>query len=63
LRLSASKSFLGVDSFHDFNYILSTLGLLSANWFISVLVAVGGYLIMFYACFKMTMLSWFSEAK
>ncbi|MDR2151996.1 MAG: hypothetical protein LBO72_04160, partial [Helicobacteraceae bacterium] len=39
LRLSASKSFLGVDSFHDFNYILSTLGLLSANWFISVLVA------------------------
>jgi hypothetical protein len=63
LYLDASKSFLGVDGYHDFNYILSKLGLIKADWFISSIVKIGGYLIMFYACFKMIVLSWLDEAK
>ncbi|MDR2790801.1 MAG: hypothetical protein LBB59_07495 [Campylobacteraceae bacterium] len=63
LHVSASESFLGIDGYHDFNYILSKFGLVKADWFISGLVKAGGYLIMFYACFKMAVLSWLDEAK
>ncbi|MDR0666964.1 MAG: hypothetical protein LBF71_06125 [Campylobacteraceae bacterium] len=58
LYLSASKSFLGIDGYHDFNYILSVFNLVNFDWLISLVVKAGGYLIMFYACFKMAVLSW-----
>ncbi|MDR2635264.1 MAG: hypothetical protein LBC08_00370 [Campylobacteraceae bacterium] len=57
LHVSAANSFLGIDSYHDFNYILSVLGLLNFDWLISGIVKAGGYILMFYACFKMWLLA------
>jgi hypothetical protein len=36
----ASKSFLGIDGYHDFHYILSQIGLLAYDGFISALVKI-----------------------
>ena len=49
LHLPASKSFLGVDALHDFNYLFSYFHLLSHEGFISGLTRLIAYLIMFYA--------------
>ena len=49
----ASESFLGVDGYHDFNYILNVLGLLPYDSVISLFVKVCAYLLMFYAVGKM----------
>ena len=51
--VSAAKSFLGVDGYHDFNYILNTLGLLPYDSFISGMVKFLAYALMCYAVFKM----------
>ena len=51
----ASKSFLGVDGYHDFHYILDILGLISYDGLISSLVKMCAYLLMFYAIVKMLM--------
>jgi len=61
LYLPASKSFLGVDGLHDFNYILSQLHLLSYNTFIAALVRFIAYLVMFYSSGKMILLAFFSS--
>ena len=53
LFLPASKSFLGVDGYHDFNYILTSLGLLNHYKAISILVKIGSIVLMFYAYFKL----------
>lgn len=53
LFVPASKSFLGIDSHHDFNYILNTLGLLNFSNFISWVVKITAHLLMIYTCFKM----------
>jgi len=49
----AAKSFLGVDGYHDFNYILDVLGLLPYDSLVSSFVKVCAYLLMFYAVGKM----------
>ena len=49
LHLPASKSFLGVDALHDFNYLFSYFHLLPYEGFISGLTRLIAYLIMFYA--------------
>jgi len=51
--VSASKSFLGVDGYHDFHYILSTLGLLPYESLIAAIVKFVAYVLMYYAVFKM----------
>ena len=53
LYLPASKSFLGVDGYHDFNYILTSLGLLKHYKAISILVKIGSIVLMFYAYFML----------
>ncbi|RRS30098.1 MAG: hypothetical protein P794_08560 [Epsilonproteobacteria bacterium (ex Lamellibrachia satsuma)] len=46
LILPASKSFLGVDAYHDFNYMLSSMGLLSYDSMIAGITRFIAYLIM-----------------
>ena len=53
LYIPAGKSFLGVDGYHDFNYILSTLGLLAYDSLISVLTRLPAYGLMIYSVFMM----------
>jgi hypothetical protein len=53
LYVPAAKSFLGVDGYHDFNYILSSLGLLAYDNIISILTRFGAYAIMIYSVFMM----------
>ncbi|MDF1881218.1 hypothetical protein JHD50_07865 [Sulfurimonas sp. MAG313] len=61
LFLPAYKSFLGVDAQHDFNYILSQMGLLSYEGFIAGLLRFFAYMVMFYASGKMTFLAFFGS--
>lgn len=49
LILPASKSFLGVDAYHDFNYLFSSLGLMPYEKIVSAMTKLIAYLIMFYA--------------
>lgn len=49
----ASKSFLGVDGYHDFKYILSHLGILSSYAFISGMVKFMAFAIMIYSVYRM----------
>ncbi len=53
LHLPASKSFLGVDAMHDFNYLFSYFHLLPYEGFISGLTRLGAYLLMIYAVVAM----------
>jgi len=53
LHISAAKSFLGVDGYHDFNYILDSVGLLAYDNVISKLVKMLAYLLMFRATIGM----------
>jgi hypothetical protein len=46
LILPAHKSFLGVDAIHDFNYMLSTMGLLAYESLIAGVTRFAAYLIM-----------------
>jgi len=62
LYLPASKSFLGVDGLHDFNYILSQLHLLKFHGFIASLVRFIAYMFMFYASAKLLSLAFFSPS-
>jgi len=47
--LPANKSFLGVDAYHDFYYILNTLGVLQYDGMIASIVRFVAYALMFYA--------------
>ena len=49
LHLPASKSFLGVDALHDFNYLFSYFRLLPYEGFISGFTRLIAYLLMIYA--------------
>ena len=53
LHLPASKSFLGVDALHDFNYLFSYFHILPYEGFISGLTRLTAYLLMIYAVFAM----------
>ncbi|MFV0481799.1 MAG: hypothetical protein ACK5LP_07420 [Campylobacteraceae bacterium] len=57
LYLPAYKSFLGVDGYHDFNYILDKLHILKFNTLIAFIVKIIANLTMIYACFKMFLYS------
>ena len=61
LYVPASKSFLGVDGYHDFNYILSSLGLLNNYKAISIIVKISSIALMFYAYFKLILSTVFAE--
>jgi len=53
LHLPASKSFLGVDALHDFNYLFSYFHILSYEGFISGMTRLSAYLLMTYAVIAM----------
>ncbi len=53
LILPASKSFLGVDAYHDFNYLLTAMGLMQYESFIAGLTRFMAYLIMVVAVIGM----------
>jgi hypothetical protein len=49
LILPANKSFLGVDAYHDFNYLLTAMGLMQYEFLIAGLTRFMAYLIMLVA--------------
>ena len=49
----AAKSFLGVDAYHDFYYILSVFGVLAYDWLIAIVLKIIAYLLMFGSVFAM----------
>jgi hypothetical protein len=51
--IPASKSFLGVDAYHDFYYILSHIGLLAYSGFISALTSIISAIIMLRAIYAL----------
>ncbi|MEA3492143.1 MAG: hypothetical protein U9R27_09610 [Campylobacterota bacterium] len=59
--LPANKSFLGVDAYHDFHYILNTLGLLAYDSAIASIVRVIAYGLMFLAIWKIYLLAFISH--
>ncbi|SHO81678.1 hypothetical protein MNB_SV-15-1224 [hydrothermal vent metagenome] len=62
LHIPASKSFLGQDGYHDFNYILNTIGLLNYDNGISILVKLIAYGLMIFAVWKMFILAFNSKS-
>ena len=63
LFLPASKSFLGVDGYHDFNSILSTLHLLAYHKFIAGLVRFIAIVVMLYSVGVMIYIAFFSSTQ
>jgi len=59
--LPAHKSFLGVDAYHDFHYILTTLGLLEYDSAVSSIVRVVAYGLMFVAIWNIYLLAFVSQ--
>jgi hypothetical protein len=55
--VSAANSFLGVDGYHDFNYILSHLHILKYNSQISFMVKIFSYLLMILVVIKMVFIA------
>ncbi len=60
--LKAHESFLGVDSYHDFYAIFSTLGILEYYNAVSKITRAVAYMLMFYSVFKMLMEAFFNSA-
>jgi hypothetical protein len=63
LFLPASKSFLGVDGKHDFNFILTQLHLLQYNTLLAGLVRFTAFCIMLYSLGYMFVLAFFTSRK
>ncbi|MEA3492320.1 MAG: hypothetical protein U9R27_10515 [Campylobacterota bacterium] len=61
--LPAHKSFLGVDAYHDFHYILNTLGVLKYDGVIASFVRVIAYGLMVVAVWKIYLLAFTSKNK
>ena len=59
LFIPASQSFLGQDGYHDFNYILDTLGLLNYDNGISILVKLIAYGLMLFSVYRMYTLAFY----
>ncbi len=59
LYVPANKSFLGVDGYHDFYYILSAMGLLKQYKAISIMIKIGSVILMFYAYLRVMVCSLF----
>jgi len=57
--LPAHKSFLGVDAYHDFYYILDTLGILQYDGAVAMIVRIIAYGLMFWAVWKLYLLAFF----
>ena len=62
LYLSAAKSFLGIDGYHDFYYILSTFGLLKYDGLIAALTQIAANLVMLYSVIRMYFLAFISPS-
>ena len=60
LFLPASKSFLGVDSYHDFAYLLGIVGMVSYDGVISALLKALAYGLMIWAVIVMYMAAFLS---
>lgn len=60
--LPAEKSFLGVDAYHDFHYLLSAIGLLEYDSFIALLVRLSAYGLMCYSLWKIFFLAFGSNS-
>ncbi len=63
LFLPASRSFLGIDGLHDFNFILTQLHLLQYNKYIAGICRLIAFCIMFYSVGYMLLLGFFSSNK
>jgi hypothetical protein len=63
LFLPASKSFLGVDGTHDFNFILTQLHLLPYNTVLAGMVRFAAFCIMLYSLGHMFILAFFASTK
>jgi len=59
--LPAHKSFLGVDAYHDFYYILNTLGLLNYDGTIAWIVRLIAYGLMLYSVWRLFLLAFNEE--
>ncbi len=57
LYVPADKSFLGIEGYHDFNYMLSTLGILSYYKVLSILVKAASVILMFYSYLRLVILT------
>jgi hypothetical protein len=60
-HVSASESFLGVDGYHDFNYLLTRLHLLEYDGWIAALTRFAATALMVWATFKMALLAFFAS--
>jgi len=61
LIVPASKSFLGVDGYHDFHYIFNAMGILSQSLLISEVTKFFAYIMMIFSVFKMFLASFEKE--
>ena len=59
----ASQSFLGVDGYHDFNYLFSTLHILAYNGAISAATSFVATLLMAYAVIRTLWIAFFAAPK
>ncbi len=63
LFVPASKSFLGVDGYHDFNYLLSLMGWVRYDGLIAGIVRFFAYLVMLTGLIGMVLESFISTPK
>jgi hypothetical protein len=61
--VKANQSFLGVDGYHDFHYILKTLGLLSYDTIIAGFTKFIATMMMFYSVLRMLFFGFVSDSK
>ncbi len=59
--LPAHKSFLGVDAYHDFYYILDTLGILAHDGTVAAIVRLIAYALMVWAVWKLYLFAFLSR--
>ncbi len=62
-HVSAANSFLGVDGYHDFNYILTHLHILKYDSQISFLVKLFSYMLMIFVVIKMVFIAFVFDNK
>jgi hypothetical protein len=59
--LPAAKSFLGVDAYHDFYYILDTLGILAYDGAVAMAVRIVAYGLMVWSVWRLYALAFFTH--
>ena len=61
--IPAYKSFLGSEAYHDFHYILSTLGVLSYDYIISGIVKFISYCFMIVSVWNLFFIAFIQKSK